>query len=359
MIASRRPAALPLLPFIGPTVQARHQEATPTGEATGSNPPATPTNLQASAEHDSVTLAWTASTDRTVTHYAILRRNPDVDASQVFHIIESDAGPVTSYEDNSVSASSRYNYRVKAVRPNGVSQWSGCVKAETSGPTPSPPFTPTPEPDPRTDPVDPAPTNLIAALAGGGGADLSLTSPVAGTGSTDTACTHATAWSGHTATGGTLNSPSGQKSRTVLAPVLTGTLDESAETITLALSEPSGWPVIIDGVDTGAIDNEGASQTPTPAPTPEEETEGTPTPPTAAFSLVPDSHDGSGAFTFDLAFSENVKAGFRKIRDGASGVASADVDRPRHSAKRNANNNHRRVFHPMNPVPTEHAPWRQ
>ncbi len=353
MIASRRPATLLLLPFIGPTVQARHQEATPTREATGCNPPAKPTNLQASAEHDSVTLAWT------VTHYAILRRNPDVDASQVFHIIESDAGPVTSYEDNSVSASRRYNYRVKAVRPNGVSQWSGYVKAETSGPTPSPTFTPTPEPDPRTDPVDPAPTNLIAALAGGGGADLSLTSPVAGTGPTDTAYTHVTAWSGHTATGGTLNSPSGQKSRTVLAPVLTGTLDESAETITLALSEPSGWPVIIDGVDTGAIDNEEASQTPTPAPTPEEDTEDTPTPPTPAFRLVPDSHDGSGAFTFGLAFSENVKAGFRKIRDGASSVAGADPDRPRHSAKRNANNSHRRVFHPMNCVPTGHAPWRQ
>ena len=279
MIASRRPATLPLLPFIGPTVHAQGQEATPTGEATGSNP--TPTNLQALAVHDSVTLAWTASTDRTVTHNAILRRNPDVDASQVFHIIKSDAGPVTSYEDNSVSASRRYNYRVKAVRPNGVSQWSGYVKAETSGPTPSPTYTPTPEPEPRTDPVDPAPTNLTAGLAGDGGANLSRTSPVAGTGSTDTACTHATAWSGHTATGGTLNPPSGQKSRTVLAPALTGTLDESAEAITLALSEPSGWPAIIDGVDTGAIDNEGASQTPTPAPTPEEDTEDTPTPPAA------------------------------------------------------------------------------
>ena len=359
MIASRRPATLLLLPFIGPTFQARRQEATPTGEATGSNPPATPTNLQALAVHDSVALAWTASTDRTVTYYAILRRNPDVDASQVFHVIESDAGPVTSYTDSSVSASRRYNYRVKAVRPNGVSQWSGYVKAETSGPTPSPTYTPTPEPEPRTDPVDPAPTNLTAALAGDGGANLSRTSPVAGTGSTDTACTHATARSGHTATSGPLNSPSGQKSRTVLEPVLTGTLDESAGAITLALSEPSGWPSIIDGVDTGAIDNEEASRTPTPTPTPEEETEGTPTPPAAAFSLVPDSHDGSGAFTFDLAFSENVKAGFRRIRDGASGVAGAHVDRPRHGAKRNANNNHRRVFHPMNSVPTEHAPWRQ
>ena len=126
------------------TVHAQSQEVTPTAAATGSNPPAKPTNLQASAEHDSVTLTWTASTDQTVTHYAILRRNRDTDASQVFHVIESNAGPETSYTDSSVSASSRYNYRVKAVSPTGVSQWSGYVKADNPGradptPTPDPP----------------------------------------------------------------------------------------------------------------------------------------------------------------------------------------------------------------------------
>ena len=194
MTASRRLAPLPLLliglaaiaallliPWV---VQAQSQEVTPTADATGTNPPAKPTNLQSSAEHDSVTLTWTASTDQTVTHYAILRRNPDTDSSQVFHVIESNAGPGTSYTDGTVSASTTYIYRVKSVSPTGVSQWSGYVKAETPAapdptPTPAPTSTPEPEPEPQTDPVDLAPSGLTAALAEGGGAALTWTTPAA------------------------------------------------------------------------------------------------------------------------------------------------------------------------------------
>ena len=186
MIAPRRLAPLPLLLaglavltlVIALTVHAQSQEVTPNRDATGTNPPAKPTNLQVSAEHDSVTLTWTASTDQTVTHYAILRRNPDVDASQVFHVIESNAGPGTSYTDNSVSASTTYIYRVKSVSPTGVSQWSGYVKAETpAAPTPTPTLTPTPDPEPESTADDQAPTNLAAALAEGGGVTLTWTAP--------------------------------------------------------------------------------------------------------------------------------------------------------------------------------------
>ena len=188
MTASRRLAPLLLL-LIGLavlclvvvlTVQAQSQEVTPTAGATGDSPPAKPTNLQASAEHDSVTLAWTASTDQTVTHYAILRRNRDTDATGVFHVIESNAGPETSYDDGSVAASSKYNYRVKAVSPTGVSQWSGYVKADTPvAPEPTPVPTPTsaPTPEPESTPVDLAPSNLTAALADGGRVNLSWTAP--------------------------------------------------------------------------------------------------------------------------------------------------------------------------------------
>ena len=164
-------AVLVLIPWV---VQAQAQEVTPTAGATGTNPPAKPTNLQASAEHDSVTLAWTASTDQTVTHYAILRRHPDTDPSQVFHVIESNAGPETSYTDSSVSASSTYIYRVKSVSPTGVSQWSGYVKAETPA---APDPTPTLTPEPESTPDDQAPTNLTAALAEGGGVSLSWSAP--------------------------------------------------------------------------------------------------------------------------------------------------------------------------------------
>ena len=184
MTTSRRLATLPLLLlFIGLAalaaglvvipwvVQAQSQEVTPTQAATGSNPPAKPTNLLASAEHDSVTLTWTASTDQTVTHYAVLRRNPGTDASQVFHVIESNAGPETSYSDGTVSASTTYIYRVKSVSPTGVSQWSGYVKAETPAapdstlePTPTPTATPTPEPVSTPTPEDLRPTGLTVSL---------------------------------------------------------------------------------------------------------------------------------------------------------------------------------------------------
>ena len=104
MNSLRRPKPRPLLLAalavlclsVAPTVQAQSQEATPTAAATGTDPPAKPTDLEASAVHDSVTLTWTASTDQTVTHYAILRRTPDTDALGVFHVIESNAGPEAS-----------------------------------------------------------------------------------------------------------------------------------------------------------------------------------------------------------------------------------------------------------------------
>ena len=175
-------AALLLVPWV---IHAQAQEVTPTSGATGENPPGKPTNLQASAEHDAVTLTWTASSDQTVTHYAILRRNRDTDATGVFHVIESNAGPETSYEDTSVSAESEYNYRVKAVSPTGVSQWSGYVKADTpAAPDPTPVPTPTsaPTPEPESTPVDLAPSNLTAEAVDGG-INLSWTAPAEDAGS--------------------------------------------------------------------------------------------------------------------------------------------------------------------------------
>ena len=146
------------------------QDVTATAAATGTDPPAKPTNLQASAVHDEVALTWTASTDQTVTHYAVLRRNPDTDALGVFHVVESNAGPEasdnagpeTSYTDSSVSASSTYVYRVKSVSPTGVSQWSGYVKVDTPA-APDPPLTPsTTSTPPPTTTSAPTPTTTSA-----------------------------------------------------------------------------------------------------------------------------------------------------------------------------------------------------
>ena len=50
-----------------------------------------------------------------------------------------------------------------------------------------------------------------------------------------------------------------------------------------------------------------------------------PDPITATFSEMPDEHQGSGVFTFELGFSENIKAGFRRIRDKAFTVTGGDI----------------------------------
>ena len=74
MTTSRRLVALPLmliglaalcaaLVLVTWVVQAQAQEVTPTRDATGDNPPAKPTNLQASEEHDAVTL-WARARPR-------------------------------------------------------------------------------------------------------------------------------------------------------------------------------------------------------------------------------------------------------------------------------------------------------
>ena len=117
------------LPSASP-VHAQEQAVTATRAAAGESPPARPTDLQASAEPDSVSLTWTASTDQTVTHYAVLLRDRDKAAAGVFEVIDSNAGSATSYTDGSVSPGDSYVYRVKAVSPTGVSQWSSYARAD-------------------------------------------------------------------------------------------------------------------------------------------------------------------------------------------------------------------------------------
>ena len=52
-----------------------------------------------------------------------------------------------------------------------------------------------------------------------------------------------------------------------------------------------------------------------------------PTPLTATLSNVPASHDGSSTFTFTLSFSENVRAGYARIRDHAFTIDEGDINK--------------------------------
>ena len=50
---------------------------------------------------------------------------------------------------------------------------------------------------------------------------------------------------------------------------------------------------------------------------------------TATFSNVPASHDGATAFTFDLAFSQDVTAGLESLRDDAFSVSGGNINQVR------------------------------
>ena len=108
----------------------------------------------------------------------------------------------------------------------------------------------------------------------------------------------ASAGSDYTAQSGTLTFTAGETSKTVTVAIIDDSAEESDETLTLTLSNPSGAE-ISDGQATGTI------------------TDSEPVPLTASFSNMPDSHDGSTEFTFDLTFSENFPLSYVTLRDHA------------------------------------------
>ena len=87
--------------------------------------PDQPMGLEATATHDSVTLTWDDPGDDTITGYVILRRIPAVDPQGQFSELVSDTGTdATTYTDDTVSAETRYTYRIKAINGAGTSERS-------------------------------------------------------------------------------------------------------------------------------------------------------------------------------------------------------------------------------------------
>ena len=87
--------------------------------------PDQPTGLEATATHDSVTLTWDDPGDDSITGYVILRRIPGVDPQGHFNELVSNTGTdATTYTDDTVSAETRYTYRIKAINEHGVSERS-------------------------------------------------------------------------------------------------------------------------------------------------------------------------------------------------------------------------------------------
>ena len=130
----------------------------------------------------------------------------------------------------------------------------------------------------------------------------------------------AQAGSDYTAKTGTLTFNTGDTSQTVSVTVLTDSEDESQETLTLTLSNPS-QATLDDATGTGTIEN-GESSSGTQEDPPAED------PPvvllTASFANVPATHNGS-AFTFDLTFSEEFGISYVTLRDDAFSVTDGEV----------------------------------
>ena len=129
----------------------------------------------------------------------------------------------------------------------------------------------------------------------------------------------AVAGSDYTAASGALTFNAGDTSQTVQVTVLTDSEDESQETLTLTLSNPS-QATLDDATGAGAIENGESSsgtQEDPPAETPVVLL-------TASFGNMPATHNGS-TFTFDLTFSEEFGISYVTLRDHAFIVTDGEV----------------------------------
>ncbi len=116
----------------------------------------------------------------------------------------------------------------------------------------------------------------------------------------------ARAGSDYTETSGTLTFNSLETERTVSVPISDDAHEDDGETFTLRLSDPDGAKIRgDDGEATGTIRNSEAL--------------------TASFEDMPETHDRETAFTFRVAFSEDVGISFRALREDAFTVSGGRV----------------------------------
>ena len=117
-------------------------------EEQAAEPPDKPRGLETTATHDSVTLTWDDPQDDSITGYVILRRIPGVDPEGHFSELVSNTGTdATTYTDDTVSAETRYTYRIKAINEHGVSERSRWYHIDT-------PAAPEPEEEQAAEPPD-------------------------------------------------------------------------------------------------------------------------------------------------------------------------------------------------------------
>ena len=128
----------------------------------------------------------------------------------------------------------------------------------------------------------------------------------------------ASAGDDYTAASGSLTFNAGETSKTIQVLIIDDTVVDNNETLTITLSNASGAE-ISDGQATGAITDGDIATSPL----------------TAAFQDLPDSHDGSAAFTFQVLFSEDVGISYVNMRDDAFSLSEGGVTGARRVDGRN------------------------
>ena len=125
----------------GETLTSAATAAVVAAVAQPTDPPAKPTGLDATATHDSVVLTWDDPGDDSITGYVILRRIPGVDPEGHFNVLVANTGTAaTTYTDDTVSAETRYTYRIKAINGAGTSERSRWSHIDTpAAPVPDQP----------------------------------------------------------------------------------------------------------------------------------------------------------------------------------------------------------------------------
>ena len=252
--------------------------------------PARPTGLSTVATHESVTLTWNAPEDDSITHYKVLRRDPEVHAAYHFVTIEDDTGTAaTRYTDDTVKPGKRYIYRVKAVNPHGVSTWSRHAGAST----------------PAAPAAVPARPTGLSTVATHESVTLTWNAP------DDDSITHYQVL---------------RRDRDVHPAYQFVTIEIDTGTAATRYTDDTAEPEKRYAYRIKAVNPHGVStwsrhaRADTPAaPAPE------PTPLTADFVGMPAEHDGENGFRFRVAFSENIGISFRALREDAFTVSGGRV----------------------------------
>ena len=276
---------------LGALVLALSSTGTPPVGAQDGSAPAQPTGLSTEAFHDRVNLTWDDPGDGSITHYQIFRRDRDVhDTGEFVTIKENTGSAAASYTDDSVQPEKRYVYWVKAVNRHGASNWSSFARANT-------PAAPMPEPN--------SPATGQPTISGTVQVGETLTANTSGIEDADglTNVSFSYRWVRYDET-----TDSDISGATDPAYTLVEADESNAIRVRVSFTDDGGNPEELTSEATAAVE---------------------PAPLTTETSDKPESHNGTDAFTFRIAFSEDISISYTVFRDHSFETTNGSITRAR------------------------------